>query len=398
MNAKFLFLTIATVALVTGAAAKPATKADPVAEGFADWQGLSSRNYIAGREITPSDLRHKVTVFAVVESDEKLRDQLILLGKLMNQMSITTPHSGIDENWSLPRNYAGLVSCRGSASEKAVNEALKPVKDAASDVSQALSVLKGHGCSIYREASLVGEPEMEGKCPYVCVMGPSGKEPLWQGTLTAATTKDARDAMAKGAKEITGWETPWRPFFGNVAEPKFHPQLAKALEKGKKSKKAPLDPVAKAILANVKSSDPEKAREAQILFDAINQTRSDLLVRVTLEAASSPHLAVLDLEELTKYWPQTKKLVAKAEAAINAHPETLTLAKSYAQLRVWSAPEFKCKNAGEAKKIVQELNKMKKNLEKLKESNVTVLQNVACLIDMKVDELISSIPASVESK
>ena len=41
---------------------------------------------------------------------------------------------------------------------------------------------------------------------------------------------------------------------------------------------------------------------------------------------------------------------------------------------------------------------MKKNLEKLKESNVTVLQNVACLIDMKVDELISSIPASVESK
>lgn len=54
-----------------------------------------------------------------------------------------------------------------------------------------------------------------------------------------------------------------------------------------------------------------------------------------------------------------------------------------------------CKNAGEAKKIVAELNKMKKDLGKLKDSKVVVVQNGALLMDMKVDELIAQMPTKV---
>ena len=48
-----------------------------------------------------------------------------------------------------------------------------------------------------------------------------------------------------------------------------------------------------------------------------------------------------------------------------------------------------------------ELNKMKKDLEKLKDpekSPVVVVQNGASVLDMQVDELISAIPLKVPAK
>ena len=41
---------------------------------------------------------------------------------------------------------------------------------------------------------------------------------------------------------------------------------------------------------------------------------------------------------------------------------------------------------------------MKKDLEKMKESKVIVVQNGALLMDIQVDELISTIPLKVPSK
>ena len=34
---------------------------EPVAEGFPTWKGVAPKNYLIGREITDSDLRHRVT-------------------------------------------------------------------------------------------------------------------------------------------------------------------------------------------------------------------------------------------------------------------------------------------------------------------------------------------------
>ena len=70
----------------------------------------------------------------------------------------------------------------------------------------------------------------------------------------------------------------------------------------------------------------------------------------------------------------------------------------YCKLMAWSEPDFTCKNGGEVKKIIGELNKMKKDLEKLKESKVIVVQNGALLMDAQVDELISLIPTKVPEK
>ena len=61
----------------------------------------------------------------------------------------------------------------------------------------------------------------------------------------------------------------------------------------------------------------------------------------------------------------------------------------------WSSPDFTCKGASDAKKIVQELNKIKKTLEKLKESKNLIAQNGALMMDVKVDELIATIPFKV---
>ena len=85
-------------------AAGPVAKLDPVAEGYPDWQGLTAKNYVAGREIGPSDLRHKVTIIIEIEPNEKLVEQLELASKLAGRASFT---AGFGANWEdleLPRD------------------------------------------------------------------------------------------------------------------------------------------------------------------------------------------------------------------------------------------------------------------------------------------------------
>ena len=382
-------------------AAGPAAKPDPVAEGYPDWQGISAKSYIAGREICPSDLRHKVTIVVMVEPNEKLESQLVLASKLVQRTGMTSG-LGVGSNWEdteLPRNaIAVVVSVLNCKSHEAIQTVLKPTKTRAQEVLSAISTMSGNGCSFYENLTFTGAPDNGGKLPYVYIMGPTGKEPLYKGELNAAAVKEGVNAIAKGRKEIDGWETKWRPFFGNVAEPKFNTSLAKVLEKGKTAKLAPLAPVSKALLTDVKSKDPERAKEAQILYDAIEQTRSDLVLRIQLEAGACPHRAYYDIETLLKYWPMEKKRLEAAYAKLKANPEVEPMGKMFCKLMEWSKPDFTCKNAGEAKKIVQDLNKMKKALEKAKESKNITVQNGALLLDMKVDELISAIPAKVATK
>ena len=381
--------------------AGPAAKVDPVAEGYPDWQGMSAKNYIMGRELCPSDLRHKVTVVVDLQPSDKLQSQFRLVGNIVEKTGRSTLEFGANwETLELPRDVIVVVSNRGGGKDKdreAIKEALK-YKGEDQMFSRALAAVRSMGCSMYDDITFTGAPDSTGKRPFVYVIGPEGKEPLCQGELNDAMVKTVNAAIAKGKKQISGWETAWRPFFGNVSEPKFNTSLAKVLEKGKTAKMAPLDPVSKALLADVKAKDPEKAKEAQILYDAINQTRSDLVMRIKMEARTCPHRAYYDIQELLKHWPSEKKRLEEVYARIKASPEAEPLAKMFCKLMEWSKPEFVCKNAGEAKKIVQDLNKMKKTLEKLKESKNITIQNGALLIDMKVDELISAIPSRVAGK
>ena len=383
------------VALLAG----PAAKTDPVAEGYPDWQGISDKNYIMGRQICPSDLRHKATVVVDIEPGEKLQSQLVLAGKLVERTGLSRMEFGANwETLELPRDVIVVVSNCGGGRDKdreAIKEALK-YKGEDQSVSVSLSAIRSMGCAMYDNVTFTGAPDSTGKRPFVYVMGPEGKEPLCQGELNAAMMKTANAAIAKGRKQIEGWEIKWRPFYGNIDEPKFFTVLAKTIEKGK-----PLAPVEKALLKDVVSKDPEKAKEAQILYDALNQTRSDLVMRIKMEAAVCPHRAYYDIQQLVKFWPGEKKRLEAAYAKLKTVPGAEKLAKIFIKLKAWEDPEFTCKNAGEAKKIVAELNKMKKDLEKLKDPEknpVVVIQNGASLLDIKVDELISLIPAKVATK
>ena len=374
--------------------AGPADKVDPVAEGYPDWQGLSAKSRIVGRAICPSDLRHKVTVVIEVEPNEKLQEQLIMAGGL-----IWTKQPGPSDNWEtleLPRDQIALVSCWGGGKKQ--EQVLAALKSNDQTASQRLAYFRSDFCSMYDGATFTGAPDSTGKRPYVYVMGPEGREPLFQGALNEAGVKAAAEAIAKGKKTIAGWDPKWRPFYGNIAEPKFNTSLTKVLEKGKTAKVSSLIPVEKALLTDVKSKDAEKSKEAQILYDAINQTRSDLIMRIKLEAGKCPHRAYYDIQELLKYWPNEKKRVESVSARIKSVPELEPLAKIFCKLMDWSRPDFMCKNAGDAKKITQELNKMKKTLEKLKESKNITIQNGALVVMMKADELIAAIPAKVPVK
>ena len=379
-------------------AAGPAAKVDPVAEGFPDWQGMSAKSFIMGREIGPSDLRHKVAVVVEIEPNASLQSQLVLAAQFSTKVGLA--NFGWDGgNWetieSLPRNLIFVVSNRGGGRDKdheAIKEALK-YKGDDTTISASLSQYRGVSCSMYDDLTFTGAPNSTGKRPYVYVMGHEGKEPLFQDTLTADSVKKANAAISKALAKMKEAQGSWKPFFGNIEESKYFPVVAKTIEKGK-----PLAPVSKALLKDVLSKDEEKAKEAQILYDAIEQTRSDLILRIGMEASACPHRAYYDVQKLLRYWPSERKRLDSAMARIKANPEAMKLAQMFCKIMVWADPNFTCKNAGEVKKIVAELNKMKKDLEKLKESKVIIVQNGALTMDSQVDELIAIIPTKVPEK
>ena len=395
---KMSIMAMAGVLMPAAVLAGPVAKVDPVAEGFPDWQGMSAKSFIMGREIGPSDLRHKVAVVVEIEPNEKLQSQLAIAGQFATKVGLNG--FGWDGgNWetieSLPRNLIFAVSNRGGGKDKdheAIKAALK-YKGEDTTISLALGNLRGVACSMYDDLTFTGAPDTTGKRPYVYVMGLEGKEPVFQDTLTADSYKKANAAINKALAKLKETQGAWKPFFGCVEEVRFFPIVAKTIEKGK-----PLAPVSKALLKDVLSKDAEKAKEAQILYDAIEQTRSDLILRIGLEASACPHRAYYDVQKLLRYWPSEKKRLDSAMAKIKANPESLKLAQMFCKLMTWSAPDFTCKNAGEAKKIVAELNKMKKDLEKLQESKVIVVQNGALTMASQVDELIALIPTKVPEK
>ena len=382
--------------------AGPAAKIDPVAEGYPDWQGLTAKNYIAGREIGPSDLRHKVTIVIEIEPNEKLVEQLALASKLAGRAAFSTGFGANWEDLELPRDLIAAFSVRGAnakSREEIVETLTSKKKIADKDTASAISKLGGPtGCPFYDDLTFTGAPDGTGKRPFVYVMGPTGKEPLFAGKLDAAGLKEANAAIAKGKKEIAGWDPKWRQFYGNIDTPKFNVTLAKVLEKGKTAKIAPLAPVSKALLTDVKSKDPERAKEAQILYDAIEQTRSDLVLRIGLEAGACPHRAYYDIQQLLKYWPAELKRVEAAKKQIETAPNAKMMGEIFVKLKEWGDPSFLCKNAAETKAIVANLQKMKKALAPVKESTNITAQNGALLLDMRIDDLITQMPNKVAAK
>lgn len=371
--------------------AAPAAKVAPVASGFPDWRGLTPKAHITGREVTPSDLRHKVTIVIDLELGEKLDEQLVLAFQVARYGLLVMG----EINWEfaeVPRDVIAVVSVHG-ARHDAYLEALKPDPKRDKETTYVVKMMATY--PTYDAITFTGAPDNGGRLPAVYVMGPTGTEPLFKGALDAEGVKGAVAAVVNAKKEIGAWTTKWRPFFGNIAEPRYNTSLKKALEKGRTAKKVPLDPILRNLLEDVESPDPEKAREAQVLYDAICQTRSELLQRIDMEAKPCPHRAWCDVQTLFRHWPPETKRLEGALAQMKAVPQTETLGKMLARLLEIDDPSFTVKSAAEAKKVVNELAKMKKTLAPLKESKTVVVQNGAVTLDVKIDELLPLVPGKV---
>lgn len=377
-----------------------AGKTEQVAAGFPAWTGVVPKNHITGREITPSDLRHRFAIVVELEANEKLAAQALKAAELASLDPLTQPAFG--KNWEtceFSRDVLVLISIRGGGKDvgQMVREAMKTPKDNKDEnVARAMQALRTSSVAVYSDVTLEGGPDTAGKRPYVYVMGVTGTAPIYQGALKAGVSKAVRTAIAKAKKELPAGYA-WAPFFGSV-DPAKYPALAKAIEKGRAGKSSPLAPLEKVIMRDILAKDATKAAEAQIVYDALNQTRGDLVVRIKMEFGACPHRAVYDMQELTRFWPSEKKSLDMVSAKLKTMPEANKLAQIFCKVMPLANPEFTCKNASEAKKLVAELAKMKKDLEKMKESKTMVVQNGAQLLDVQIDELIDVLPTRIPEK
>lgn len=396
---KLLLSSLAVLSIGAVLAAAPkGGKSEPVCAAFPDWQGLSEKNKVWGRDLTPSDLRHKITV--VIEF-EKGGEGLQSLFPVLNQAMNLVPAIDHSIDWltaeDLPRDVVIVFCNRGSAKEhETIMEAFKYKGDEQSMTAAIQAVRSNSSC--YDGVGFTGSPDTTGKRPYMYVMGPTGKEPLFQGEVNPANVKAivAAGKKAKGAMHADGAN--WEPNYGMLPEEsKYRKMIKDAIDKPI-DKVKPLKPVADKILKDVSSKDEAVAAEAQMAYDALIQARSELVNRIMLEYRASPPRARCDMDLLFKLWPSEKKKFEKALAFMKTLPEADQLYKMLKQLTVWSKPDFAPKNASDAKKIVAELGKMKKILEKLKESKNITVQNAALVMDGQIDELTGTIPSLVPSK
>lgn len=363
------------------AAIAPALRAAvPVAAGFPDWKGVDDKNHIAGRRLSPSDLRGRVAAVVFVEAD-KLSAQIQQTCTLQTlcDNSVT-----VWETFEPKSDFIFLFSVIGGSGRDGFAK-MRTMKDKPQVLANVINYL-----TVYDGVTFDGAPDATGKYPFICVMGPEGKEPLLAEKFTKASDGKVRALLAKERKA----KGPRKPYFGWVAEPKHFPQLAQSLETGK----PPFPQVVAAIQKGIASKDAETATEAQMLYDAIEQRRSDLEFMIERSVGAAPHVTFAHLDELTRRWPSAKKDAAKAMQRMKSFPGADQLGKLYLTCRKCSAPGYAPKNAAEAAKIVAELKKAKPLMEKLKNSKTPQLQNAAYSLGATIDGLIDDIPTRVPAK
>lgn len=362
---------------------------DPVSPEYVDWQGVVDKNRISGRYLDPADLRHKVVVILEIEPSDKLQEQLVAAAPLAAMTGFAEAGAGGWEGAQLPRDVLFVVNNRGERKPDAIRAALKAPADAGEDVKAAIKVLSGPTVPVYDGITFDKAPASEGKRPYVYVMGPDGKEPVYEGSFDDSAVSAVAAAVESQKRSILLWE----PNTGSVREPKFFPQVKAAVAKG-----GPLKTLVTTLAKETQSKDVNRAREAQILHDALIQTRDDLTLKIELEAAKAPHLAFAEAQRLVKAWPSQKKYLLGALAKASSMPGAAQLGAICVKAMPYMRSSYTPKNAGEAKKAVAELGNLRKQLAKLKESKVQAVQEGATALDSQLEALASSLAPAPAAK
>lgn len=335
--------------------AAPAAKSDvSVAAGFPVWQGVSDANHVAGRWLCPSDLRDKVVVVIEFDAAEAAKQLKACLG-LTGRIRVDGIRSYYD--FKMPTDQIVVCSNRGTRNDEKVLEAIKR--------NDAAAGMKVCGTPIYNGLTLEGGPAAEGGYPYFYVLGPGGGDPLFKGSVSAKNIAEAGKIIKTAMKDLP----PWEPFVGRTPETKTAAEVRKAVAAGK-----PLVPLYKKLLSAIKSKDAAVAAEAQLSYDALERTRSDLAHRIVGESRKSPACAFRDYELLAKFWPTEKARVADAYKTMSSVKEGPTLGRYYTLLL--EATQSPTSPAAQ-KALARELKKMPVELAHMKESSNVNVQNDA---------------------
>ena len=362
------------------------TVEEVVAGDFPKWTGVLPKNYLCGRKLeSGSELRHRITLVIEFDADKAL-EQLCKTGPLGNHNGISPIVGHGEQDWTdmmLPRDVMVVFVARNIKKAEQVTDVLTPKTCTSNpDLGPALA----SRAPVYRDVTFDGAPDNGGKFPFVYIMGRDGKTPLLKEHYSDKTPENVFRVIGAERKKMTDAGIAWRPFYGFVAEPKRFKDIGTALDKGK-----PLDAIEAKLQKAIASTDPEEAREAQMLYDALVQTRCDYILLLRYSWKESPHAAAYNMDVVTRCWPKVKKDLTAVADGLKSYVAAQPLIRMYPKIAHWSEPDFKCKNGAEAKKIVATLNKMKKTLAQLKDdaSNI-IIQNCAIVIDAKIDGLVAT--------
>ncbi len=378
------------VAAATAVAA-PGQK-DPVAEGYMDWDGVVPKNFLAGRLITPSDLRHRAVVYVEVDANAFTNDKVPNYSSLASLAALPSAHQIHWETQELPREKILVVSVRnlGKNEAKEFPAVIRPPKGADAAVSQKYTGWTENRIPFYRDLKPVGGAEIaDENLPYVAVYGGTGTEPLYKKEKwTSSDLKNVKAAITEAVGALEPWKAPL-----GVEESQFFKKIQADFAKGKSTQS-----LMTALKGGIKSKNPEQAKEAQIMFDALNQYKTDLMLRIQLEFHTAPARAYYDYQTLVKLFPGEKKNLQAIDAKLKANKEIGALGKVFEKIMLWSRDDYVCKNKSEATKNIQELNKYKKILESLANSQNAQLQGEAMLFQAQIDTLIDIMPTKVPQK
>ena len=393
MKKSLSFAAAVAAALVCGAA----PVVDQPIEGYLGWEGLTPKNYLCGRMLSPSDLRHRAVVYIVADVADINFDKLTSLYLHFASIgAVPTPSSAWD-SYEIPRSKICVFSVRNAEKMDvaAFNQKIAAPKNAEATAQNMFARCYRLGkIPFYKGVKPVGieEPSAD-KLPYVAVFGGSGTKPLFEkGGFKADDIKAVRDAVSKAVRDLVPSASDWKYPLG-IAEPEFYKNAAALIEKGK-----PSTAVFPILLGGMKSKSPEQAKEAQIMYDALNQYRGELVVRMQLEAGSSPARAYFDFQRLVSLFPSEKKNVDAIAQKLKGNKEVSSLGKIFEKVMLWSRPDYVCKNNSEVKKNVAELEKFKKMIETLAESKNVNVQGEALLLQGQIDALIETMPMKLPQK
>lgn len=357
-------------------------ESEPVADGFVKWRGLDGvMGNMHLNRFTPSDLRGRFVI--VIELDDtKVEEQINATLPVRGSGLDFMPGISFDWNFeSIDRDVLVVYNLH-NLSEKDLEE--KVLKSDA--VKRLVSF------DYFNNVTFDGAPNSETDRPYVYVMGPDGKEPLYKGKMDKVQTpKGVRDAIKKAKAALPTW----RPWYGYVDNVKHIKGFDVAVEGGK-----PLVKVIASLKKGILSKDQEVAAESQMLYDALGRTRGDMIYQIRKKVwFGAPVAALYDIEEDVKRFPAMKNTLSPySEKIAAAHPTAKTVYKHYALYRKYSDPAFHPKSDAEAKKLAAELSKAKQAMEKFANDKDIAIQNLALSLPQRIDDLIAELPGKVLQK